>query len=413
LLVRVLLVTYDSRGGVEPLAGLAVQLRALGAEVSVCAPPDEEFAERLATFGVPLVPFGDPVRALATGAAVPSEADMRRHMDEVIAAQFDTVATAAEGCDALVAAGLVPLAAGVRSVAEKLGVHYVYVGYHPGQLPSSFHRPPTFMHFPLPPALTDNRMLWDKDAVLVHEIFGATLNSHRAAIGLAPVDNVRDYAFTEHPWLAADPTLGPWPESADPSVVQTGAWLVPDERPLSADLLAFLDAGTPPVYVGFGSMPLRTSGDVPRMAIEAIREQGRRVIVSRGWAELALIDDRDDCIAIGEVNQQVLFGRVAAVVHHGGAGTTTTAALAGAPQVVLCQGADQLYWAARVCELGIGVAYDGQTTIAEFLPPALALALRPETRAQAGVVAAGMRPDGAAVAARLLLDAVGSSAASR
>ena len=64
--MRVLLSTYDSRGGVEPLAGLAVQLQALGAEVRVCAPPDEEFAERLAGFGVPLVPFGESVRALAT-----------------------------------------------------------------------------------------------------------------------------------------------------------------------------------------------------------------------------------------------------------------------------------------------------------------------------------------------------------
>jgi hypothetical protein len=72
--------------------------------------------------------------------------------------------------------------------------------------------------------------------------------------------------------------------------------------------------------------------DIARVAIEAIRAQGRRALVSRGWADLALIDDRDDCFAVGEVNQQALFGRVAAVVHHGGAGTTTTAARAGAPQ---------------------------------------------------------------------------------
>jgi len=60
--VRVLLSTYDSRGGVEPLAGLAVRLREMGAEVRVCAPPD--CAERLAEVGVPLVPAGEPVRAL-------------------------------------------------------------------------------------------------------------------------------------------------------------------------------------------------------------------------------------------------------------------------------------------------------------------------------------------------------------
>ena len=51
--MRVLLSTYDSRGGVEPLAALGVQLQAVGAEVLVCAPPD--FAERLDEAGVPLL----------------------------------------------------------------------------------------------------------------------------------------------------------------------------------------------------------------------------------------------------------------------------------------------------------------------------------------------------------------------
>ncbi|MGO9042161.1 MAG: glycosyltransferase [Mycobacterium sp.] len=412
--MRVLLSTYDSRGGVEPLVGLAVQLQALGAEVRVCAPPDEEFAERLAGFGVPLVPFGEPVRALATAATPPSEDDLRRHMDGLVAAQFDTVAAAADGCDALVATGLIPAAAGARSATEKLGVHYVYASYHPTDLPSPHHRPPTFWRWSLPPNLTDNRVLWDLDAKNVNALFGETLNRHRSSIGLSPVDNVRDYAFTDHPWLAADPTLGPWPDPTDLSVVQTGAWLVPDERPLPADLVAFLDAGTPPVYVGFGSMPLRASKDIPRVAIEAIRAQGQRALVYRGWAELALIDDRDDCFAVGEVNQQALFGRVAAVVHHGGAGTTTTAALAGVPQVVLPQGADQLYWAGRVLDLGIGVGYDGRTAPVESLPAALEAALSPETRARASAVAGRIRTDGATVAAKLLLDAVsrGRSAAS-
>jgi vancomycin aglycone glucosyltransferase len=50
--------------------------------------------------------------------------------------------------------------------------------------------------------------------------------------------------------------------------MQTGAWIRPDERPLSAELVAFLDAGTPPVYVDFGSMPMRASKDVTRVAIE-------------------------------------------------------------------------------------------------------------------------------------------------
>jgi len=401
--MRVLLWTYDTRGGVEPLVGLAVQLRALGAEVQVCAPPDEAFEVRMAGFGVPLVPFGDSLRALAT-AARPSDADLRRHVDELIAAQFDTLAAAAQGCDALVATGFLATAAGARSATEKLGIHYVYASYHPTILPSPHHPPPAFAGRPFPPGLIDNRVLWDLDARNVNALFGATLNSHRASIGLPPVDNVRDHAFTDHPWLAADPTLAPWQQPADLDVVQTGAWLLPDERPLPAELLAFLDAGPPPVYVGFGSMS--ASKDIARVAIQAIRAQGRRALLSHGWADLALVDNRDDCFAVGEVNQQALFGRVAAVVHHGGAGTITTAARAGAPQVVVPQVADQPYWAARVAQLGIGTAYDGRTATIESLSAALKTTLTPETLARASAVAGRIRTDGAMVAARLLLDAV-------
>src|SRR4029077_20234701 len=123
--------------------------------------------------------------------------------------------------------------------------------------------------------------------------------------------------FTDRPWLAAEPALSPWQET-NPPVVRTGAWILPDERPLPAELVAFLDAGKPPVYVGFGSMR-GVPEDIARVAIEAIRGQGRRVLVGRGWAELAPVDGLDDCFVTGEVNQQELFARVAVVVHHGGA----------------------------------------------------------------------------------------------
>jgi len=398
----VLLWTYDTRGGIEPLIGLAVQLRALGAEVRVCAPPDEGLAERTAGFGVPMVPFRDSLRAAAT-ATTP---DLYQYVDELIGAQFDTLAAAAEGCDAMVATGFMPIAAGARSATEKLGIHYVYAGYSPTHLPSPHHPPETSAGAPVPPGPIGNRMLWDIQDRSANAIFAPMLNGHRASVGLPPVYNVRNHAFTDHPWLAADPILGPWLKPAELDVVQTGAWLLPDERPLPAELLAFLGAGPPPVYVGFGSMAVGVSKDIARVAIEAIRAQGRRTLLSHGWADLALIDDRDDCFAVGEVNQQALFGRVAAVVHHGGAGTTTTAARAGAPQVVIPQVADQPYWAGRVAELGIGTAHNGPTATTESLSAALKEALAPETRARSSAVAGIIRTDGATVAATLLIDAI-------
>ena len=405
--MRVVLSTYGSRGDVEPMVGLAVQLRALGAEVRVCAPPEEEFTELLARVGMPLVPAGPSVRQLVRQVQVEgAPPDLPRRAAELVAAQFDAVAAAAEGSDAIVASGITPAAAAARSVAEKLGIRYVYATYCPVWLPSPHHRPLGLPGRPFPPEVTDNRVLWNLEAQGMNAVFGPPFNTHRASIGLPPMDDVRDHVFTDRPWLAADPTLGPWQEPADLDVVQTGAWILPDERPLPAELEAFLDAGTPPVYVGFGSIPMRASKDIAQDAIEAIRAQGRRVLVSGGWADLALIDDRDDCFAVGEVNQQALFGRVAAVVHHGGAGTTTTAARAGAPQVVVPQIGDQPYWAGRVAELGIGTAHDGPTPTFESLSAALRTALAPETRARASAMAGMIRTDGATVAAKLLLDAV-------
>lgn len=366
------------------------------------APPDEEFADLLAGIDLPLWPFGDSWRTRAAG-LTPSEDELRRHLDGLVAAQFDTVADAADGCDLLVATGFPPVAAGARSVAERLDIPYVYVSYQPTILPSSHHLPPTYAGR-VPPGLIDNRVLWQMDAQHMHTLFGASLNDHRAALGLPPVDDIRDYALTERPWLAADPVLGPWPQGGGLEVVQTGAWLLADERPLPAAVVAFLDAGPPPVYAGFGSMPMRAANELSRAVVDAVRAQGHRAILYRGWSGLAPIDDRDDCLAVGELNHRALFARVAAVVHHGGAGTTTTAALAGAPQVLVPQGADQPYWAGRVAELGIGAAHDGPAPTAESLAAALKTALTVETCARASAVAATIRTDGATVAATLLLD---------
>ncbi|MDX2680973.1 glycosyltransferase [Streptomyces sp. NY05-11A] len=403
--MRVLLTTWGSRGDVEPLAGLAVALQELGAEVRVCAPPDEEFAALLGRVGVPLVPLGPTVKSVVAGPKPPTAEAAFRLAPALVAARFDTLTAAAEGCDALLATGLMP--AGARDVAEKLGIPYVLACFHTLGLPSRHFPPGRRPGTPSPQDETDNRVLWEQDAQRVNALYGEALNSHRAAIGLPPVDNVRDHVLTGRPWLAADATLWPSQGRTDLDVVQTGAWILPDDRPLPAELEAFLEAGEPPVYVGFGSMAAYAPTDIARVAIEATRARGRRVLLARGWAGLAPIDDGDDCFVVGEVNQQALFPRVAAVVHHGGAGTTTTAARAGAPQLVVPRIADQPYWARRVAELGIGAAHLDPTPTVESLSAALETALDPETRVRASALAATIRTDGATVAAKLLLDAAG------
>src|SRR5262245_60402612 len=153
--MRVLLSTYGGRGDVEPLVGLAVRLRALGAEALVCAPPD--WADRLAQYGVPLVPIGPSVRELMHGARPASVADVPRRIAELTAEQFAKLPAVAEGCDAMVATGLFPVAASVQSIAEKLGIQYVFAAYCPIYLPSPQHRPPPLPGRPLPAEVTDSR----------------------------------------------------------------------------------------------------------------------------------------------------------------------------------------------------------------------------------------------------------------
>ncbi|RSM42871.1 glycosyl transferase [Actinoplanes sp. ATCC 53533] len=396
--MRVLLTTCGSRGDVEPLVALAVRLRALGVEVRMCAPPLA--AERLAEVDVPLVPIGRAMRMMKRKGAPPSAEDERRMTTEAIAMQFDQVPPAAEGCDAVVTTGELSAAVAVRSVAEKLGIPYFYCTHAPVYLPSPHHPPPADER--LTPGVTDNQVLWEQRSRRFCERFGEPVNSRRASIGLPPVENIFRYGNTDQPWMAADPILAPLQPGQN--AVQTGAWILPDDRPLAAELEAFLAAGPPPVYVGFGSQS--GTGDAATVAIAAIRAQGRRVILSRGWADLALPDDGADCLAVDETNLQALFGRVAAAVHHGSAGTTTVATRAGSPQIVIARDTDQPYFAERVAELGVGVAHDGPEPTFDSLSAALATALAPEVRARAAEVAGMIRDDGAAVAARQLLDAV-------
>ncbi|WP_100445466.1 glycosyltransferase [Glycomyces xiaoerkulensis] len=400
--MRVMLTTIGSRGDVQPLVAFAARLRELGADVVMCAPPDPEFEELLARYGVEPVPLGQAARPMIS-ADKPRLSDAPKIAARMVADQYDTVIEAGEGCDAIVATGMTP--AGVRLAAERLDIRYRHACSIPRVLPSPHHAPLPRPGKPFPEGETDNEVLWAIDAENLQHLYGVPLNRIRARLGLEPIEDVRGYVYTDRPWLASDPVLGPWPETEGLDVVQTGAWILPDERPLPDDLEAFLDSGEPPVYIGFGSMPWLSTKNAAQSAMRLVRDQGRRAIVSRGWADLGLLEDGDDWFALGEANHRKLFPRVAAVVHHGGAGTTTTAAAAGAPQVVVPQIADQPYWSERVARLGIGAGLDTAEPTVEAFAAALESALDPRTVARARAVGGEVRTDGAETAARLLVGA--------
>ena len=419
--MRVLLSTgIGSRGDVQPLVALASRLRESGHEACLCVPPD--FRDWIEGLGFPVTPIGPQLRGAGAptrqsagpapqGHATGTSPERLGQLAEAtVGYQFTTIAEAAKGCDVIIETALQVAA---RSVAEVLGLRYVFAAFCPAFLPSPHHAPP-----PLsapgreqPPSAADNRELWSRHAERFNDRLRPALNSCRASAGLGPVDDVRSHVFTSRPWLAADPVLAPWPGPAGGAVWQAGAWILPDQRPLDPVLEAFLQAGEPPVYFGFGSM--RMPPEVAPVIAAAARRAGRRAVISAGWAGLALAGGEPGCLVIGEVNQQNLFGRVAAVVHHGGAGTTTAAALAGAPQVVIPQAYDQHHWAQRVAHLGIGTAHPPGTPDADSLAAALQRALQPGAAARARALSPAIRTGGAQAAAANLIAGLRDSAGRR
>lgn len=57
-----------------------------------------------------------------------------------------------------------------------------------------------------------------------------------------------------------------------------------------AALSAFLKAGTPPVYIGFGSIVVKNPDELTNLILEAVDKAGIRAIVSAGWSDLGGLD---------------------------------------------------------------------------------------------------------------------------
>ena len=186
--MRVLLSTIGSRGDVQPLVALALELKAIGEEVRLCVPPD--FREWIEGLGMPVTPIGPQLRWTAKAnlwssgptSGRPTPEQMRQMMEGTVAAQFETITAAAEGCDVILGATALQIAA--PSVAETMGIPYVFAAFCPAVLPSPRHAPPVLpMRGDTPaPAMADYGDLWAKDAQRWNDMWLPLLNGNRAAI---------------------------------------------------------------------------------------------------------------------------------------------------------------------------------------------------------------------------------------
>jgi UDP:flavonoid glycosyltransferase YjiC (YdhE family) len=152
------------------------------------------------------------------------------------------------------------------------------------------------------------------------------------------------------------PSVIPQPSDWDDSIHVTGYWFLdpPDDWTPPRALIDFLEAGSPPVYVGFGSMSNRKPEETADLVLQALARTQQRGIMLSGWSGLHKADFPDSVFMLDYIPFSWLFPRVAAVVHHGGAGTTAAGLRAGVPSIVIPFFGDQPFWGQRVAELGVG-----------------------------------------------------------
>jgi UDP:flavonoid glycosyltransferase YjiC (YdhE family) len=154
--------------------------------------------------------------------------------------------------------------------------------------------------------------------------------------------------------VASDRAVAEVPRDAEVAYTQTGYMHLRQTHQDLPDLEAFLDAGPAPVYAGFGSMPKQDQARNVSMIVEAAREAGRRLVMTKFWDEPSEFSEAPDVFFIQKYPHLKLFPRMAAVIHHGGAGTTASGAASGVPQIIVPHILDQYYWGHQVYRSGLG-----------------------------------------------------------
>lgn len=167
-----------------------------------------------------------------------------------------------------------------------------------------------------------------------------------------------------------------------------------------ADLLAFLEAGPPPIYIGFGSIVIDDPTKLTKILFDTIKRMGQRALVSAGWGNVGMVDNievPDNIRLVGSLPHDWLFRRVSCVVHHGGAGTTAAGLSMGCPTVIVFFFGDQQFWGRVVERAGAGpnpIPY--KTLTVDKLTEALEMALMPSTKERVKVIMHNMEKESGA-----------------
>ncbi|HSD82983.1 MAG TPA: glycosyltransferase [Anaerolineae bacterium] len=355
--MKICIMTFGTRGDVQPYVALGRGLQAAGYEVTIATLA--EFRSLVIDYGLQHdVLRGDFLKA-AQAAEQQSAAGKRGNplklFRQYIQMARDTLAD--EWASAQKAEVLIynSAALGGYHIAEKMGIPAF------ASFPAPLYSPTR--EFPSPFLPFRNLGPFNK---LSHRLFAAMgpamyrrpiRDWRRDVLGLPSAkgeDRLRGKPVTT--LYAYSEAVLPRPADWDESSVVTGYWFLDAPHDWQPDpaLVKFLQSGSPPVYVGFGSMFMQGGVRKTEIILKALRLAGRRGVVATGWGGLSASITSDGIFVLDAAPHDWLFPQVAAVVHHGGAGTTGAALQAGKPTVVCPLVGDQPFWGRRLDALGVG-----------------------------------------------------------
>lgn len=356
--MRVLIVTVGATGDVAPYTGLGARLAAAGHQVAIAVLRDMTDLVTAAGLEPRALPIGARASDAAVGPARQRTGGARdgirtlRVLMNAMDTLNDGIVTAAEqGTDVIVSHSMTMLPS--ACVAEALSIPMVAVPLAPLHPTGSF---PPLLGIPSL-GRRGNRLAHRGALGFMLAALSPSTRRLRRRLGLRSQGAAALWDRLEASALpvcnAVSPTVIPRPPDWRPDVGMVG-YLWPS-RPASwappAELVDFLAAGPPPVYVGFGSLGLGEGGRLSGVVADALRRAGVRGVVHSGWAQVSVAGD--DMITIGHTPHDWLFPQMAAVVHHAGAGTTAAILRAGVPSVPVPVTLDQPFWARRLHDLGV------------------------------------------------------------
>jgi len=280
---------------------------------------------------------------------------MQKEMKREAAGMVERVPPLLEGSD-LIVSGMAGLT-GVFTIADMLKIPVIETHVFPFT-PTSEFPSPLVPKLPFGRAL--NRLSFHATRQLFWQSFKVTDAATRKMLGLTKAPfwgPYRSLGQRKVPVLYGySQYVLPRPTDWGEHHLVTGYWFLdePTGWTPSSDLVAFLEAGERPVYIGFGSMGSRNPEEAGEIALEALALSGQRGVLASGWGGLNAAHLPEHVHLISSIPHSWLFERMAAVVHHGGAGTTAAGLRAGVPSILVPFMGDQPFWGKRVADVGVG-----------------------------------------------------------